>query len=119
MDTVEKELLLLSCFDECYRSEIPNGFFGLYVANPKKRWRRFKENDAFAEWLFKTHELTFTNSKTVRYGEFYIFKVESSMTYWAELKMKELEQANLGVHFKKSSYYDSWGDFAQAKDVFY
>ena len=108
----ERELLRCSNFAEQYTPEIPVGWFGLYTANPKNRWKRFKDNDEFANWLFETHALTFINSKTVRYGEFYIFQVNPSMKNWALGKLEELERTNLGVHFQESKVREcSWIDY--------
>lgn len=112
IDLEEKEMLRLSCFEQSYISEIPHGWTGLYLANPKKRHKRFDKNDEFAKWLFLSHGLTFTKFQTVRHGEFYIFKIDESMKLWAERKMKELTQTNPGVHFKESLQLSYWGDGA-------
>ena len=114
MQNEEKELLTLSCFDTRCLCEIPNGWYGIYLANPKGRYKRYQANDSFVDWLSKTHELTFSNFKTIGYGEFYIFQVDNTMKLWAESKMKELERKNLGIHFRESIQYHSWFDCVQS-----
>lgn len=101
----EYELLKLSCFCEEFTSEIPQGYYGLYLANPKKRWKRTQINHKIADSLFQTHSLTFIDLKMIRYGEFYIFKIDEQMSEWGNRKLNEFCQTHPGVHFKRSPCY--------------
>lgn len=110
INKTETELLKESSFCEEYRSEIPDGYYALYLANPKNRWKRNQFNHALADRLLNTHDLTFTNVKMIRYGEFYIFKIDEKMESWGLDKLKEFCITHPGLHYSSNIWRGEWFD---------
>lgn len=98
-DKSEYELLKETSFDREYESDIPEGYYALYLANPKNRWRRNQINHALVDRLINTHSVTFTNLMMLRYGEFYVFKIDKQMEMWGLNKLTEFCHTHPGVHF--------------------